>query len=400
MRQNWAINAMRRHVAAQFARKFVGATAFSLCAARGAIAQVLPTLITTPQPRLSIGSENGAAALQFNGISDVMRLNDGRIVVANCGSNQIRFFDARGAFLSSVGQTGRGPGDFLSMRRLFAGGGDSIGVAEGFNPNFRITLLSSTGKVGRVVSAPVQMDVLGRLPDGNFVGRMNGRPSGTGAQRWPVTLYRLDANLKLTDSVTKVFGLEGPDGMHIMRMTRSAIAAVLPDRIVFGGQDDDSFTEFGTDLRLVRKVATFTKGEPITAELKRAWDAGKSVMFAEGGVGPVYSTEYAPTMPAYRDVETGTDGAVWLQDPYRPVIYPLAWTAYKDGKTVARAELPPRFAPTQFGANWVLGVAFDEFGVERVQLFDLKPGALSGRTLSPKVAQPPDVPRCGVWASR
>jgi hypothetical protein len=368
-------------------------------------AQQIPTFVTDPKPLLSMGSENGSPALLFSGISDAMRLTDGRIVVASCGSNEVRFFDAKGAHVSSTGQKGNGPGDFQYIRRLFAGGGDSIGVYDGV-PNFRVTLLTATGRVGRVFAVPGRIDVMGRVLDGSFIGRLAGAPPPEpGQHRRPVTLYRLDAEAKLVDSLRKNMGSEvvvpatrAPT--QVLRLSRNAVIAVFPDRVIVGAQDDDSFTEFAPNLQIMRRVPTLTRGEPVTADVRRAWDAGADVSIADGGVSAVYSPDYAAAMPAYRDIETGTDGRVWLQDPFRPVVYPLTWTAYKDGKAVARAELPTRFAPTQFGTDWVLGVAFDSDGIERVQVLALKPGPPSARKLSPKVAQPPDIVRCGPWVSR
>lgn len=106
-------------------------------------------------------------------------------------------------------------------------------------------------------------------------------------------------------------------------------------------------------------------------------------------------------MPSFGDLIAGREGWLWVEDPERPGSHPLVWTAYEDGEPVARAEIPPRFFPFEFGHDWVLGVAFDELSVERVQLWRLVPGELSDRTLPPRDARPPIVhPRCGTWTSR
>lgn len=81
--------------------------------------------------------------------------------------------------------------------------------------------------------------------------------------------------------------------------------------------------------------------------------------------------------------------------------YPLAWTAYEDGAPVARAELPPRFFPFEFGRDWVLGITYDELRVERVHLLELVEGELPGLELTPREGQAPtNMPRCGPWAGR
>jgi hypothetical protein len=80
--------------------------------------------------------------------------------------------------------------------------------------------------------------------------------------------------------------------------------------------------------------------------------------------------------------------------------YPVLWTAYERGQPVARAELPPRFSPTQFGPDWVLGLAYDTTAVDRLQVLRLTPGPLTNVRLTPKEAAPANRPRCGAWTSR
>ena len=114
----------------------------------------------------------------------------------------------------------------------------------------------------------------------------------------------------------------------------------------------------------------------------------------------MYADAYAPATPAYRDIIAGNDGRIWVQDPELPGAYPLVWTAYAEGRPSARVELPLRFFPFEFGTDWVLGVSYDELGVERVQVFNFARGPLSNRKLPPHEAAPPNVPRCGSWTAR
>jgi len=53
----------------------------------------------------------------------------GGVVVANMGDNTLRFFDAQGTFVRSVGRTGGGPGEFAqihSIRRI----GDQLFIGQ------------------------------------------------------------------------------------------------------------------------------------------------------------------------------------------------------------------------------------------------------------------------------
>jgi hypothetical protein len=68
----------------------------------------------SPQPTLEIGLADGAPEyLMFRAFDGVI-LSDGRIVVANTGPFEVRYYDASGRHLASFGREGDGP----SIRRF------------------------------------------------------------------------------------------------------------------------------------------------------------------------------------------------------------------------------------------------------------------------------------------
>ena len=66
----------------------------------------------SPEPSLSIGTAEGTGDFQLHRVDDALKLNDGRIVVANGGSHELLVFDEAGNYLTAWGQRGEGPGDF------------------------------------------------------------------------------------------------------------------------------------------------------------------------------------------------------------------------------------------------------------------------------------------------
>lgn len=76
-------------------------------------------------PLLEIGVREGEEAYQLHRVRGSVRLEDGRIVVLNAGSQELRYFDPDGRFLGAVGGRGEGPGEFQSpagLRRDADGG--------------------------------------------------------------------------------------------------------------------------------------------------------------------------------------------------------------------------------------------------------------------------------------
>ncbi|MEO8201379.1 MAG: 6-bladed beta-propeller [Gemmatimonadota bacterium] len=63
-------------------------------------------------PAVDIGVAEGDGPQELAGASSSIRLPDGRIIVANSGSSELRFFDSQGRFLHTSGRKGSGPGEF------------------------------------------------------------------------------------------------------------------------------------------------------------------------------------------------------------------------------------------------------------------------------------------------
>ena len=78
------------------------------------------------EPEIAIGVVAGDPDYEFFDAASSLLLEDGRIVVANAGSQQIRYFLPDGVFLKQVGGAGGGPGEFRDLRRLYAGEGDTV----------------------------------------------------------------------------------------------------------------------------------------------------------------------------------------------------------------------------------------------------------------------------------
>ena len=72
-------------------------------------------------PAVDIGLAQGDERYELSGATSSLQLEDGRIVVANSGTNELRFFDREGRFLETAGRKGEGPGEFsgaLHLNRL------------------------------------------------------------------------------------------------------------------------------------------------------------------------------------------------------------------------------------------------------------------------------------------
>lgn len=96
----------------------------------------LEDLATVPQwtfatePRLEIGTREGEPGNDLFGVRSAFVLSDGRLVIANGGSAELRFYGPDGEYAGSVGGKGEGPGEFIAIQRADLLRGDSILVSD------------------------------------------------------------------------------------------------------------------------------------------------------------------------------------------------------------------------------------------------------------------------------
>src|SRR5262249_44385322 len=82
-------------------------------------------------------------------------LPDGRIVLLNSGTNQIRFYSPRGQMSEAQGMEGEGPGEYVFASRMFITRGDSVVVWD--DALGRASVLSPLGDYARDLQPSAQL---------------------------------------------------------------------------------------------------------------------------------------------------------------------------------------------------------------------------------------------------
>jgi len=77
-----------------------------------------------------IGVREGAPEYELFDATGSTRLGDGRIVVANAGAREIRYYDPGGRYLRTSGRRGGGPGEFRYLRKIYHHTADSLLAAD------------------------------------------------------------------------------------------------------------------------------------------------------------------------------------------------------------------------------------------------------------------------------
>ncbi len=79
-----------------------------------------------PAPVLDLTRTGTGPAHEFYRVTDATRFHDGRIVVANSGTSELRMFSAEGLPLTTVGRDGEGPGEYKRIMSVHRTEGDSL----------------------------------------------------------------------------------------------------------------------------------------------------------------------------------------------------------------------------------------------------------------------------------
>jgi hypothetical protein len=340
----------------------------------------------SPEPTLQIGAAEGDEPNLLHDVSDVDRLSNGNVVVANAGSSEIRVFDPRGRHLRSLGSSGDGPGEFqtLSSARVMRGG--SI---LAFDPQSRrISFFDASGDFLRSWSVePLGRGVLPDralpLDDGtvlvlHFRGHMPGDPSGLVRNSAPVVRYSAEGD-PLRELVEvpgeEWFRAEASSGGTLMYLPfgTSGHLVVHGDRLYVGDGREGELRVYDSDGRIVEQVRLPGAARPVTPEDIRRVEAraleGVSDPDARRRREELHrAIPYPETMPALASLLVDEAGRLWVEEYRAHDGEPPRWLVLSaPGEPVAEVRMPEGFAPRWIGDGLVLGIARDELGVEYVR---------------------------------
>ena len=338
-------------------------------------------------PILQIGTADGPPELQFHRVEGAIKLTDGRFVIADAGSGEIRFYDDAGRFLSSTGGLGDAPGEYRQITGLGTGPGDSLWAFD-FGLR-RFTVLTGVGEPVRTVSvggALSSVGAVGRLPDGSFVVKESWSShthdnAQQGLVRDPVAVARLSTEGTDLDTIALVAGrevfLSSEDGRAVMSaplFARTSSAALGDDVVYVGDQETFEVLRYtpegrlqrimrvpGVDLELNTSDVQQLKDELLAREPEQR----RTMMRTH-----LEEMTLPPTRPAYGSLMPDALGNLWAGEYARYPAVPRTWTVFATtGKLLGEVTVPDRFKVLQIGPDWILGVGRDELDVEYVRVY-------------------------------
>lgn len=344
---------------------------------------------------LRIGARDGAIEDTFGRIADVARLSDGRIAVLDQQDRALKIYSAAGEHLLTVGGSGEGPGEFISPTGVTVTP-DGLYVYDA-----RLRRISRFNPAGQHISTTSFFRDLGQLD----------RVVAVRGGRWIAASGGFDGN----DMVDLVAGriTEDQVGLHHVYFIHDEQVDTLHSyrsRATFW-YDSEDLSAFGP----VQNTRTFplgmwaVSGDSLLVTVDPV--EGQVRLYAIGLNGPLelraeqelhlrpvpvdatpwqeYAEDRARAMenvrrvdvvgPAYHphftDVLLDDEGWVWLRRHREGSDVAEEFASYlvvrvADGVTWD-AELPGRFKPYALEDGRLVGVSWDEFDVQYVEVYRL-----------------------------
>ena len=341
---------------------------------------------------VQIGELEGAPNFQFHRVFGSLRLKDGVIVVANSGSNELRFYDPNGKYIRSVGRSGEGPGEYGLLRFLRRFGPDSLIT---WDARFdRGTIYSTNGDFGRTF---VRKRLRGftyfvdGFPDGSLLGFSDGAEE---SPEEAISLVRQSRGRIRADSsflirvdqrgnvhvIGKFFSNESfayPGGVASMPFVRRAAVAAAPDAVYHGSAESFEIRRYKLSGELTQIVRTPRPNTILTRSMIDSHAEKSLARMKDPAIRADWSRRYSEmpfpeTLPAFSDLIVDPTGNLWVGGYHEFGETQPHWTVFDpNGRLLGTLDVPANLMVHDIGADFILGRTLDEYAVERVVLYRL-----------------------------
>jgi hypothetical protein len=372
-------------------RTWLAVSGCLLVAAPGKAQDTAATWKLSARPTLVIGGVDQRT--RFLRIGAVTRLPDGRIAVPNGGTNEIRIFDRRGAYLNTVGRSGAGPGEFRSLS-LLGVSGDTLLVFDATGARITLYLADGTlaGTIPVTARSPERLGVVGRLRNGRWAVRTTSTPGISGPQR----IFRDTARIGTIDpdgsgevawlgefpgATLFVYNPSGaPIGtaVGLVPLAPAAVGVVAGDEILIGDTGGNVIGAFSDRQATVLRLITLPLDSIPLTDARIASSRSAAIRRNPSAAARPYLTALhsratmGTRLPGFTRILPAPDASVWVERGGADSPDPVTWMIVdSSGKPVATLQSPAGFRITEVGPSYVLGVHTGPDGVETVRMYQL-----------------------------
>ncbi len=339
-----------------------------------------------PEPSVTIGTVDGDEPYLLHWAVGASRLPDGRIVVANSGTSEIRSFDASGIHLATWGGRGEGPGEISSdLLTVEPWAGDSI-IAMFSGYGNEVSIYDSEGRFGRsfrMQRAERYRSTWGVGTDGSILATAFAGGNDLVVETWSGDgTFSASLGQHPFREVYQVVGPGGRPGVAPVAYSLDLVAGLWGGLAFVGVTSRYEIRAFQVDGTLARIVRREHVPRATTSRDRDHYVEQQLVLWADappdqlrGIRESAEATPLAKTLPAFHSALADAAGHLWVREydiPGERSRGPL-WTVFDPGgRVLGFVETPRRFRVLEIGVDYILGRAVDDLGVESIQLWPLE----------------------------
>jgi hypothetical protein len=357
------------------------------------------------EPDVVIG-RTGDPHYEFERVQGVTRLGDGSIVVLNTGARELRFYDAAGVYLRTVGREGRGPGEFRSPKQLLRRGDTLLVWDQASELTYLLPDGTQLDRVSlrhpevwpiveqRQAEGPLNLATVfsALLPDGSVLAYAPGMTSAPGAiqgptDRWGMRYFLFDPEDRTVKDLGLYYGPPGGDGGGLGSSpigSSYSAANVLhaahgdPLRLAIGGTERYDITVFGPDGAQLQRIRRDQPARPIADADRQAIRRAKEAELLQPGQNPAEFPPWAEgprgqVFPHFDAMIYDLAAHLWVRDNAMLWDSTATWRVFApDGIYLGPVEAPAHLDVLEIGPDYLLGLVRDALGVETIHLHTLQ----------------------------
>jgi hypothetical protein len=372
------------------------------CCIRGAVIAALTALPSvaraqttefrlSPSPILVIGSEERGPQYQLDRVYGAVRLVDGRVVIGNSATAELRFYDTRGEYATSAGRKGGGPGEFEEPASIFPMVFGNTILANDMS-HARLNRYDAAGKVLKQIaltSSPAAVQSIPEATAGSMLiarvtasPELRGEPGQRISTRYRYAIYDSTGRQRTPlfefptrERIVHAFG--GSIRFPYIPFSAEPVLAASRDRVFLIRQGAPEIEVWSLTAQ---RIDTFRWNAPRTKvrDIWTRWRQSELEAISRPADRARYEDFYSDRLPLPEFVPVADAmhvdpaGRIWIvrtRLPWEPTT--RCDVLDSTGRYRGSVMLPPRFTLFQVGADFMLGRARDYNDVEQVQVYRL-----------------------------
>ena len=343
----------------------------------------------TAEPMVSIGAAEGDSADLLYTILSAVRLDDGRIVLADGSRQQLRFYSPDGDLLQTVGRKGEGPGEFDFL--IWVGAcGDSLYTRDGGLG--RLSVFDTAGVYARSFDPSVAGT------SGPPMELRCGPRSTLVAKSWPIWEgappmgnFRTTSVISVTgpggetvavlDSVASDEQYRDPSSIRPRPLGKSTVIATSGSTAFVGTGDEPEIRAYRASGGLERIIRWEGSEREVDDDVIRAYEEQLLAKATDENArrriaNEIREWEFPDQLPAHGEIIADEAGNLWVQRYALPGETASEWMAFDEqGVLLGTVRIPDGVSVMQIGDDFLLGKRTDALGVEFIELYGLSRGA-------------------------